>query len=86
VSHQDAVSKRGSLNVTPIQIDRPIAPTPSHRPAAGSGLAPYRLTVGQFVKMIDAGVFHNDDRVELLGGILVDKMVKNDPHEFAIDM
>jgi hypothetical protein len=86
VSHQDAVSKRGSLNVIPIQIDRPIAPTPSHRPVAGSGLVPYRLTVRQFETMIDAEVFHNDDRVELLGGILVDKMVKNDPHDFAIDM
>jgi hypothetical protein len=70
--------------VTPIQIDRPIAPTPSHRP--GSGLVPYRLTVHQFETMIDAGVFHDDDHVELLGGILVDMMVKNDPHDFAIDM
>ena len=52
----------------------------------GSGLVPYRLTVRQFEKMIDAGVFRDDDHVELLGGLLVDKMIKNDPHNFAIDM
>jgi Uma2 family endonuclease len=36
--------------------------------------------------MIDAGIFRDDDHVELLGGLLVDKMVKNDPHNFTIDM
>jgi Uma2 family endonuclease len=72
--------------VTQIQTDRPIAPTTGQRPSAGFGLVPYRLTVRQFEKMIDAGVFHDDDHIELLGGLLVEKMVKNDPHDFAIDM
>jgi Uma2 family endonuclease len=35
--------------------------------------------------MIDAGVFGERDHVELLGGILVDKMTKNDPHDFSVD-
>jgi hypothetical protein len=39
----------------------------------GSGLVPYRLTVRQFSKMIDASVFREDDRVELLRGILCSK-------------
>jgi Uma2 family endonuclease len=59
----------------------------SDQPAAGgSGLVPYRLTVRQFETMTDAGVFHDDDHVELLGGLLVDEMVKKDPHHFATDM
>jgi Uma2 family endonuclease len=52
--------------------------------AGGSGLVPYRLTVRQFEKMIDAGIFRDDDHVELLGGLLVDKMVKKDPHNFSV--
>jgi Uma2 family endonuclease len=71
---------------TPSQIAFPSAPPASIAPATASGLVPYRLTVRQFEKMIDAGVFRDDDHVELLGGLLVDKMVKHDPHNFAIDM
>jgi Uma2 family endonuclease len=60
---------------------------PEARPTTGgSGAVPYRLTVRQFEKMIDAGIFRDEDHVELLGGLLVDKMVKNDPHNFTIDM
>jgi Uma2 family endonuclease len=47
-------------------------------------LVPYRLTVRQFEKMIDAGIFRDEDHVELLGGLLVDKMVKKDPHNFSV--
>ena len=51
---------------------------------AGSRLAPSRLTVRQFETMIDAGVFRDEDHVELLGGLLVDKMVKHEPHNFSV--
>ena len=47
-------------------------------------MIPYRLTVRQFEKMIDAGVFGENDHVELLEGILVDKMTKKDPHNFTV--
>lgn len=53
-------------------------------PATESGVVFYRLTVRQFVKMIDAGVFPDGAHVELLGGVLVDKMTKNDPHNFSV--
>jgi Uma2 family endonuclease len=60
-------------------------PSSGARPTAGgSGLIPYRLTVRQFEKMIDAGIFRDEDHVELLGGLLVDKMVKKDPHNFSV--
>ena len=49
-----------------------------------SGLVPYRLTVRQFSRMIDASVFGEDDRVELLGGILF-PMTINVPHAYVVD-
>jgi Uma2 family endonuclease len=49
-----------------------------------SGLVPYRLTVRQFLKMIEVNIFPEGHRVELLGGIL-SMMTTNDPHDFAVD-
>src|SRR5437870_4823626 len=51
--------------------------------ATGSGVVPYRLSIKQFERMIDAGVFPEGAHVELLGGVLVDKMTKNPPHNIA---
>ncbi len=48
------------------------------------GIALYRLDVGQYLKMIGAGVFREEDHVELLGGLLVDKMTKYERHNFAV--
>src|SRR4051812_8763676 len=53
---------------------------------APRALAPYRLTVRQFEKMIDADVFPAGAHVELLGGWLVEKMTKNDPHDTAVSL
>jgi Uma2 family endonuclease len=52
--------------------------------AAETGVVFYRLSVRQFERMIDAGVFPEGVRVELLGGVLVEKMTKNDPHDFTV--
>ena len=60
-------------------------PSPT-QPRSNTGLVLYRLTVRQFETMIDAGIFRDEDHVELLGGLLVNKMTKKDPHDFAIDM
>jgi hypothetical protein len=55
------------------------------RQGAEKGLKPYRISVEQFEKMIDAGVFPDRPRVELLGGLLFRNMTKNDPHNnFAV--
>jgi hypothetical protein len=62
----------------------PTAPAPGAAGVTRSGIVPYRLTVRQFEQMIDAGVFGDEDHVELLGGLLVDKMVKKDPHNFSV--
>lgn len=44
---------------------------------------PYRLSVDQYHRMIQAGVFTSDDRLELLEGLLIRKMSKNPPHTAA---
>jgi Uma2 family endonuclease len=49
-----------------------------------AGWKPYRLTVRQFLAMIDAGIFPHDGHVELLGGLLIQMMVKGDPHDFTL--
>jgi len=40
----------------------------------------WRLSVAQYHQMIEAGIFTDDDPVELLEGWLVTKMTKNPPH------
>jgi len=52
--------------------------------ATDRGWKPYRLTVEQFLAMIAAGVFPEDDRVELLGGMLTEPMTKYPPHDFTV--
>jgi Uma2 family endonuclease len=59
-----------------IQVEQPRAASP--------GPAIYRLNVRQFLRRNDAGVFPDDARVELLAGLLVPKMTKNNPHDFAV--
>jgi hypothetical protein len=66
---------------TTMATPAPAAAAPS---TGGPGLVPYRLTVRQFETMVDAGVFRDQDHVELLGGLLVDKMVKKSPHNFSV--
>lgn len=42
-----------------------------------------RLTVAQYDAMGRAGILTPDDRVELLEGLLIDKITKNPPHRIA---
>jgi Uma2 family endonuclease len=50
---------------------------------ATPSLVPYRISVRQFEKMIEAGIFPEGVHVELLGGILV-AMTKNRPHDYIV--
>jgi Uma2 family endonuclease len=52
--------------------------------ALKTGIRPYRLTVEQYLKMIDAGIFREGHRVELLGGMLVAQMTKHESHNFSV--
>lgn len=67
-----------------------IPTTPSEIPvmpasATQNGVVPYRLTVEQYLKIIEAGVFPEGTHVELLGGVIVEKMTKYHPHNFSAD-
>jgi Uma2 family endonuclease len=44
----------------------------------------YRLSVEQYQRMIEEGIFGPDDRVELLAGYLVEKMPHNPPHDGTV--
>jgi Uma2 family endonuclease len=45
----------------------------------------HRFTVKQYQRMIETGVLTEDDRVELLEGWIVDKMLHNPPHDGTIN-
>jgi Uma2 family endonuclease len=46
----------------------------------------HRITVQEFHRIVEAGVFGPEPRVELLEGIIVEKMSKNPPHILATDL
>ncbi len=56
----------------------------THPPTA-EGPSVYKLNVRQFDTMIDARVFPPETRVELLGGVIVEKMTRKPPHVLAVD-
>ena len=61
--------------------------TPVSRPPAFSrppALPMRRFTVDEFHKMIEAGIFHEDDHIELLDGWIVEKMVHNPKHDATL--
>lgn len=61
-------------------------PTPTApRPQTVSGLVPYRLSVRQVERMLDAGVFPDGSRFELIDGRLVQRTTKHEPHNFCVD-
>jgi Uma2 family endonuclease len=46
----------------------------------------HRITVAEYHQMIDAGVFGPEPRVELLEGVIVDRMTKKPPHVVTTDL
>ena len=60
--------------------------TPPQTGTTREGLVPYRLTVRRFLAMIEAGIIPERPRVELIRGRLVERMTKNTPHDFAVDV
>jgi Uma2 family endonuclease len=45
---------------------------------------PARITVDQYQRMIEFGILGEDDAVELLDGVIVQKMPRNPPHDSTI--
>ncbi len=63
----------------PPQVPPAPALTPIPAPAVSSNRL-YRLSVEQYNEMIRHGILTKNDRIELLEGLLVNKMGKNPPH------
>src|SRR5438270_11160306 len=69
-------------------ITRPSFPPPSPPPRTASAAqppgGPRRFTVGEYHRMIQAGVLTEDDAVELLEGWIIYKMPRNPIHDGTI--
>jgi len=69
-----------------VAIPEPRARLPRAEPdvtAESTGPPLYRLSIEQYEAMAEAGILDNDDRVELVDGLLVKKMTKYGPHRVA---
>lgn len=55
-------------------------------PEKGGAPDLYRLTVGQYEEIARVGIIPSGAKVELLDGLLVDKMTKNPPHTWTFLM
>ena len=66
-------------------VTQPVPPVTERSSDVPSGLL-WRLSVDQYHQMIRAGILTEDDRVELLEGLLVTKMPKNEPHILALKL
>ena len=47
--------------------------------------SPYRFSVEQYERMLETGVLTSEERVELIEGIVIQKMTQHPPHAVAID-
>ena len=46
----------------------------------------HRITVEEYHRMLDSGALGEEPRVELIEGVIIDKMTKNPPHVIATDL
>src|SRR4029453_16331179 len=46
---------------------------------------PRPISVAEYHRMIDAGILDEDERVELLEGVIATMSPQNDPHAFALE-
>jgi Uma2 family endonuclease len=69
------------MSTIPSTMTTTLPPDPGWIPSP-----PYRVTLEQYERMVDEGIFNGRDRVHLINGILVAKMSQNDPHCTADDL
>lgn len=48
-------------------------------------IEPRPISVAEYHRMIDAGILDEDERVELLEGVIATMSPQNDPHSFALE-
>lgn len=78
---------------TPQAIPEPGDPVPEVIPAATADTPMavllehrHRITVAEFDRMCETGIFGGNPRVELLEGIILEKTTKSQPHVIATDL
>lgn len=74
------------LPATPLPAPHPTPPPAATPPVPALTRAPYRFTVAQYQRMIATDVLTADDKVELLEGLVVQKMSRNPPHDSIISV
>jgi Uma2 family endonuclease len=62
------------------------ASTPDVAAAPEAVRAPHRFSIKQYHRMIELGILVEDDRVELLDGLIVEKMTHNPPHDACVSL
>jgi Uma2 family endonuclease len=72
-------------------VTQPVPPIETSSPVREESSGPlldfrHRITVEEYHRMAEAGVFGPEPRLELLEGVLIDKMTKNPPHVVATDV
>jgi Uma2 family endonuclease len=67
------------------QLTRPASARLQKKSQADSFYPLHRFSVDQYEKMIEAGILTSEDRVELIEGIVIQKMTQHPPHAVAID-
>jgi Uma2 family endonuclease len=61
-----------------------LAPATTVRPAVPRRPI-YRLSVEQYEKMVEAGIIKSGERVELIDGLLLEKMTQHPPHATSVE-
>lgn len=79
------------MSSTAVEVPAVLPPTPTAAPSAVTPIEPeptlfemrHRFTVEEYHRMAEAEVFGPDARLELIEGVIIDKMVKSGPHVIA---
>ncbi len=64
-------------------ITSPTEPAIANTSPCEAVYPPFRMSIDQYEKLVDAGVFTKRDKLQLVNGILVAKMTQNPPHTVA---
>ncbi|ODT97893.1 MAG: hypothetical protein ABS79_06770 [Planctomycetes bacterium SCN 63-9] len=68
----------------------PVVTPPLDAPEAAPSFSLFdhrrRITVDEYHRIVEAGILGAEPRVELLDGVIVNKMTKNPPHNLACDL
>jgi Uma2 family endonuclease len=71
-------------DMTIATLPPPARPSPATAAPATAQPMVYRFSVEQYHQLIEAGILREGERVELIDGWILSKMIQNPPHVFAM--